>query len=322
MAKKKIKAEENQVVAMPAPGKPQELSLANIQESKTNPRKTFKDIEDLAENLKKVGLLQPVTVRPVKGEKYELVCGARRFRAAKLAGLKEISTIVRELSDDQVMEIQLIENNQRKDINPQEESDGFAQMLKRGFTADQVAAKLGRDIRYVRMRLQLQHLIDVFRNLVLADRLPLSHAFEIARLTADDQKEIAKSYNWKDSAKAKHWCCPRLSSLQDHISQDFLLDLKAAAFDKTDGSLVPTAPACTTCPRRSGADASLFADIASKDTCFDRQCFNAKQLAHVGRKRKELKAAGTFVEVCSGYFYGKPIIAWMCSTLVRVMIIL
>ncbi|HEV3026997.1 MAG TPA: ParB/RepB/Spo0J family partition protein, partial [Planctomycetota bacterium] len=167
------------------------LALDLIKESKTNPRKTFdpKQLEDLTASVKEKGVIVPVLVRPV-GADFEVVAGARRFRAAKKAGLLEIPAIIRELSDDQALEAQVIENLQRADVHPLEEADGYKALLARKrHTVESLAEQVGKSVSYIWQRLKLTELTGSAQQAFLSDQITAGHAILIARLTEADQKE-------------------------------------------------------------------------------------------------------------------------------------
>jgi ParB family chromosome partitioning protein len=132
-----------------------ELDINLLRESSTNPRKRFdeKKLAELAGSIKSKGVLQPLVVRPVNSH-FEVVAGARRFRASKIAGLATVPARVRDLTDAEVLEVQLIENLQREEVHPLEESGGFARLLKQpNYTAEVLAKKIGHDAAYVYKRL-------------------------------------------------------------------------------------------------------------------------------------------------------------------------
>lgn len=106
------------------------LPLSMLDESSTNPRRTFEPAKlvELAHSLAVHGLIQPITVRP-KGDRFEVVAGARRFRAAQIAELADVPARILELSDEQTLEIQIIENSQRQDVHPYEEAAGYQRLL-------------------------------------------------------------------------------------------------------------------------------------------------------------------------------------------------
>ena len=106
------------------------LPLSMLDESATNPRRTFEPTKlvELAHSLTMHGLIQPITVRP-KGDRFEVVAGARRFRAAQIAELADVPTRILELSDEETLEVQIIENSQRQDVHPYEEAAGYQRLL-------------------------------------------------------------------------------------------------------------------------------------------------------------------------------------------------
>ena len=108
------------------------LSISEIVRNPNQPRKTFDEdkLAELADSIRQNGVLQPILVRR-KGQKYEIVAGERRYQASKLAGLKEIPAVVREIDDDKVFQLALIENLQRSDLSPIEEAKGYKQLLTR-----------------------------------------------------------------------------------------------------------------------------------------------------------------------------------------------
>ena len=281
------------------------LKLAHIRASATNPRKTFTGIEELAASIRNTGLHQPVVVRPADAEpgatavlgiaSYELVFGERRMRAAKLAGLLEIPAIVRTMTDAQVREAQLIENNQRQDVNPMEEAIAFQNAIEAcGYSMATIAAKIGRDARYVQQRLALLRLIPELQELAHAGKLPLLHGAYIARYGVNAQKELLKQWDWKDH-KSEDWHAPKFGSgeyvgWRNHLS-DCEREMKAAPFDLADAELLPGVGACTSCQNRSANNPGLFDDDApAGDRCMNGPCFERKIAALLKRTEREIKA--------------------------------
>jgi len=162
------------------------LPLTQLQPSPLNPRKRFEEIEALAGNIKAVGVLHPLLARPV-GDHYEIVAGERRYQAATRAGLTAVPVTVRHLSDAQALEIMVIENNQRKDVNALEEADGFSRLLQAGYQIDRLATRIGRSKKYVYDRVKLLALVPEAQQLVLDGRITASHAILLARLTPEHQ---------------------------------------------------------------------------------------------------------------------------------------
>jgi ParB family transcriptional regulator, chromosome partitioning protein len=142
----------------------QYLAIDTIHESTTNPRRTFDEIklQELAESIKHHGLIQPVTVRP-NSEGFELIAGARRYRAAQLAELFSIPARIVEIDDAQALEWQLVENAQRADIHPYEEAQGFQRLLDLpGYDVATLVAKSGKSASHIYARLSLLQLIPAW----------------------------------------------------------------------------------------------------------------------------------------------------------------
>jgi ParB/RepB/Spo0J family partition protein len=171
------------------------LPLGEIVESKLNPRRDFakEPLDELAESIRKVGVLQPVLVRPLakngKAAKYELVAGHRRLRAAEAAGLAEIPVTVRELTDEQVLAAMVIENLHRADLHPLEEAEGYRKLHKDfKHSVEDLAAKVGKSVAYVYARLKLCELTKEAKKAFLEDRITAGHAILLARLKPEDQE--------------------------------------------------------------------------------------------------------------------------------------
>ncbi|MBR5991369.1 MAG: ParB/RepB/Spo0J family partition protein, partial [Clostridia bacterium] len=137
------------------------LKLNEIEPNKEQPRKTFdeKALQELANSIERNGILQPILVRPMADGSYQLVAGERRWRAARMAGLSEIPVVIKELSDEQAMEISLIENLQREDLNPIEEAEGLQLLIERyNLTQEEAAARVGRSRPAIANSLRLLNL--------------------------------------------------------------------------------------------------------------------------------------------------------------------
>ncbi len=168
------------------------VPLERLEESPTNPRKHFNEerLKELAASIQKEGILQPIVVRAIAGagpERYEVVLGSCRLRAARIAELDTIPAILREMNDDQVIDIQLIENVQRQDLHPMEEAAGYHLLSKRGYDVGQIAHRVGRSRDYVYDRLRLMKLTKAAQTAFLEGLIPLGHAIMLARLSQDDQ---------------------------------------------------------------------------------------------------------------------------------------
>lgn len=167
-------------------GEIQQLEVQYIIPNRYQPRKEFadSDLAELAESIKRNGLLQPVLVRRKGDGFFELIAGERRLRAAKLAGLKSIPAIVRNSSDEQAMELSLVENLQRKDLNPMEAARAYHRLLHEfGFTQDTVAQRIGKDRSSIANISRLLNLPNEIQKLVESGQISTGHAKVILGLT-------------------------------------------------------------------------------------------------------------------------------------------
>ncbi|MCI0626723.1 MAG: ParB/RepB/Spo0J family partition protein, partial [Acidobacteria bacterium] len=217
----------------------QDVPLDRIRESQSNPRRTFDDTRlcELAENIKVHGVLQPVLVRPSPGGAegtYELVAGARRFRGSKLAGKETIPATVRQLSDAECREIQLIENLQRADIHELDEALGYRALRDLNpelYTVETIAAKIGKTPKYVYGRVKLVDLIPTVQTAFYEGKLTVAHALEIARLQPGDQERaLAECFPGHRSVKAilkdRKAEAASVRELREWIEREIHLDLK------------------------------------------------------------------------------------------------
>ena len=174
---------------------PSEVDLDSIVPGPMQPRTYFDEasLESLAESIRSHGIVQPLLVRRRDGG-YELVAGERRWRAAKLAGLTRVPVIVKEVPDESLLEIALIENIQREDLNPIEEAQAYKKLIETvGLTQEALASRVGRDRSYITNYLRLLRLPDDLQQLVKDGRLSTGHARTILALThPDQQRRIAR----------------------------------------------------------------------------------------------------------------------------------
>jgi ParB/RepB/Spo0J family partition protein len=276
------------------------LPIALILRSPTNPRKRFPEAEhlELTASIAKHDVLQPVLVRPWPGraageEAYELVAGERRHRAAEAAGKADIPALVRDLSDDEVLHIQIIENLQRKDVHPLEEADGFKLLQDRGHTIEQISEEVSQSRTYVTQRLKLASLIEPCRQLFFDGKLTSSTALLIARLPAELQQKAADEITDEDRFG---WGEPMsVREASEHIQETYMLRLDHAPFKTDDAELVPSAGACGPCPKRTGNQTELFGDVQSAETCTDPSCFQQKRAAAAAQKVAAAEASGRTV---------------------------
>jgi ParB/RepB/Spo0J family partition protein len=268
-------------------------STTHIQELR-RARFDKKLMQDLADSIKQVGVLQPIVVRPAGlADKYELVAGERRWLAAKLAGLTEIRASVCILTADQVLEIQLIENLQREGLHELEEAEGYEELMKlKKINAEAVADMIGKSRSYVYARTKLLALCPEARKSFYAGELDASTALLIARIPPHELQRKAM----KDLAQQREWGeVTNFRDVKEWIRDNYMLKLKEAPFDRADVKLVPAAGSCAACPKRSGNQPDLMADMKDADVCTDPKCFDDKRQAYYAGARKALEAKGAKV---------------------------
>lgn len=296
-----------------------QIPLNLVIPSPMNPRKTFDEgeLKELADNIEKQGLLQPITVRPVRHpnneygdrpDKYEIVCGERRFRAMSLLfdrwnvldlvapegysynRFTKIPAIVREMSDEEAFDAMITENLQRKDVDPIEEAFAFGQLVKTGKTIEEIAARFGKSIRFVQDRIKLNSLIPEFMIAVKDGKMAITAAMIICKLDEDMQKRFLTSYKYQGYTKftALVFC------------QNVFRDLERVPWsNKYTGGCGIT---CEQCEFNTSNHGCLFWEMKStgKGRCSNQERFIGKSIAYVLDKikkhKKELVAAGQPLE--------------------------
>lgn len=165
------------------------VKLSKVEPNREQPRKNFDEdsLQELAESLKQFGMLQPILVQN-SGDYYEIIAGERRWRAAKIAGLKEVPVIVRELTDQEIVEISLIENIQREDLNPIEEAQAYKRLLTEfHLKQDEVAERVSKSRTAVTNSMRLLKLCDEVQKMVVDDMISTGHAR--ALISIEDPEE-------------------------------------------------------------------------------------------------------------------------------------
>ena len=165
------------------------LKISQIEPNRSQPRRSFDDdaLQELAQSISEHGVLQPILVRPQIYGGYQIVAGERRYRASRLAGLKEIPAIIRELSDSETMQIALIENLQRRDLNVLEEAKGYKTLIDEyGFSQEDVARTVGKSRSAVANTLRLLGLPDEVKDMVENEKLSAGHARALLGLEYDE----------------------------------------------------------------------------------------------------------------------------------------
>lgn len=265
-----------------------------IHESPTNPRTHFNEekLAELAESILRFGVLQPILLRPRAAGGYELVAGHRRFRAARSIPLETIPAIIQELSDKEVLEIQIVENLQRADLQPLEEAEGYSKLIREhGYDADSLGIKIGKSRSYVYGRMKLADLCREAKDRVWSGALTHSVALLLARIPDEKvQRAAVKELDrYGDAGEPVSFRRAR-----EVIEREFLCRLAEAKWKLDDPTLIAAAGPCTTCPFRLGNQPDFHgADDAKRaDVCTNPTCFRSKGDAHWARVQDDAKARG------------------------------
>lgn len=295
------------------------LKLESVTPSQMNPRKTFdqEELQELADNIEKQGLLQPITVRLIKDTEkfrvkdgvagfhpeYEIICGERRYRAMKLLSdrwkemdivapkgatydrFNTISAIVREMNDEDAFDAMITENLQRKDVDPIEEAFAFGQLIERGKTIDEVAARFGKSRRFVLDRVKLNSLIPELLLAVKEDRMSISAAMIICKLDEAQQTEYFKTYqNYSEYS----------AITANNYLRDLFMNLAQTPWYQNRGKKFAggCGRPCTECVNNTNNHGCLFWEMKSNGDgrCTDREMYEKKSVAwvlHVIEKDKD-----------------------------------
>jgi len=258
------------------------IPIEDIRESQLNPRKSFNEesLIELSESILKQGLLQPITLRKKSKLKvYEVVCGARRYRASKIAGLDTIPSIVREMTDEEAFDAMITENLQRRDVAPMDEARAFNELHKRGVSFEELAARFGKSIGFIRLRIKLNDLVPELVELLDNKTLQISHAQELCKLDAENQSLICKERHANESTYYL-WTDKKVSEVRNYISNQFK-NLEYAKFDKAE---------CESCQYRCGSS-SLFQEY-DENRCTNISCFTSKSIDGYVNQAIEASALG------------------------------
>jgi ParB family chromosome partitioning protein len=251
------------------------LQLSQLQAGKYQPRKNMVDVslQELSESIKEQGIMQPLLVRSIASGKYEIIAGERRFRAASMAGLKEVPVLIREANDQAAAAMALIENMQREDLNALEEANGLARLIEEfGYTHDKAAQAVGKSRSAVSNLLRLMQLAKPVQQMLAKGDIDMGHARALLPLEAAAQVSLAQKIviqklsvrqaeqmatklvlnktQFGGSKKAKIKADPDLRQLQEKLSDQLNLaveikqkrrggeiSIKFSQFDELDGFL-------------------------------------------------------------------------------------
>ena len=265
------------------------VALANVQPSNYNPRKNFDEasLAELSESIRQQGVLQPIGVRPIEDNRFEIIFGERRYRAALMAGLEEIPAIVMEISDETAEEMAVTENLQRKDVTPIEEANAYQKLIDSGrHDVQSLAVQFGKNENYIRTRLKFVSLIPEIAQLLEQDEITISVATEICRYVEDIQREVYNKH-LKEGIQYNSWRGMKASDVARNIECQYTTDLDRYAFDKT---------LCLSCPHNTN-NMMLFCE-GGCGNCANRTCLAEMNASYLTEKAVRLMEERPDLSLC------------------------
>ena len=271
-----------------------DLDIATVHPSRDNHRKTFNDtsLQELAESIREVGVLQAIAVRPRTESGYEIIYGERRYRASLLAGAKTIkATIYNNITDDEAEDMSLSENLQREEVRPTEEAKAFKRLLEKGrYDIYSLAGRFGRSEKYIYTRLKLNELYAPVGELLDNETITISVAEEISTYEPNIQKDVYEKH--LKEGNGEDWTGYTLHLFKRYFEKYYTTDLEQYKFDKTE---------CKACVHNA-ANYNLFAEHNGCGHCTNRKCLEAKNAAHVAKETEKLLKSDPKLVVARPYY--------------------
>ncbi len=272
------------------------ISISSIIPDPNQPRKFFDQaqMDELTGSVLSKGVLQPILVRPSGKGKFMIVCGERRFKAAQSVNATHqdrntIPAVIRELSDDEALELQIIENLQRKDVHPMEEAVAFKSLTDHGHDLKEVAARIGKSEFYARQRMKLNSLVKDWQDIFYQNRITNALAMALAMFDDKIQKQILKQEGNSGKIEIRNW---KLNQYRGR--------LKTAPFDKADPTLNKSMGGCGNCKFNTGA-AALFPESVNDPVCMHIECFKSKSDNHFIREFDRAQEDPSMIFVVDDY---------------------
>ena len=271
-----------------------DLDITTVFPSAENHRKTFNDtsLQELADSIREVGVLQAIAVRPRTAGDYEIIYGERRYRASLLAGAKTIkATIYNNVTDNEAEDMSLSENLQREQVRPTEEAKAFKRLLEKGrYDMYSLVSRFGRSEKYIYTRLKLNELYAPIGELLDNETITVSVAEEISTYEPNIQKDVYEKHLKEDSGD--NWTGYTLNLFRKHFEKCYTTDLEQYKFDKTE---------CKACVHNA-ANYNLFAEHNGCGHCTNRKCLEAKNAAHVAKETEKLLKSDPKLVIARPYY--------------------
>ncbi len=271
-----------------------DLDITTVYPSADNHRKTFNDtsLQELADSIREVGVLQAIAVRPRTAGNYEIIYGERRYRASLLAGAKTIkATIYNNVTDDEAEDMSLSENLQREQVRPTEEAKAFKRLLEKGrYDMYSLVSRFGRSEKYIYTRLKLNELYAPIGELLDNETITVSVAEEISTYEPNIQKDVYEKHLKEDSGD--NWTGYTLNLFRKHFEKCYTTDLEQYKFDKTE---------CKACVHNA-ANYNLFAEHNGCGHCTNRKCLETKNAAFVAKETEKLLKSDPKLVIARPYY--------------------
>ena len=273
-----------------------DLDITTVQPSADNHRKTFNDtsLQELAESIREVGVLQAIAVRPHTAGGYEIIYGERRYRASLLAGAKTIkATIYNNITDDEAEDMSLSENLQREEVRPTEEARAFKRLLEKGrYDMYSLVSRFGRSEKYIYTRLKLNELYQPIGELLDNETITISVAEEISTYEPNIQKDVYEKHLKENSRD--NWAGYTLKLFKKYFEEYYTTDLEQYKFDKAE---------CKACVHNA-ANYNLFAEHNGCGHCTNRKCLDTKNAAFVAKETEKLLKSDPKLVIARPYYGG------------------
>lgn len=273
-----------------------DLDITTVHPSADNHRKTFNDasLQELAESIREVGVLQAIAVRPHTAGGYEIIYGERRYRASLLAGAKTIkATIYNNITDDEAEDMSLSENLQREEVRPTEEAKAFKRLLEKGrYDMYSLVSRFGRSEKYIYTRLKLNELYQPIGELLDNETITISVAEEISTYEPNIQKDVYEKH--LKEASRDSWAGYTLKLFKKYFEEYYTTDLEQYKFDKTE---------CKACVHNA-ANYNLFAEHNGCGHCTNRKCLDTQNAAFVAKETEKLLKSDPKLVIARPYYGG------------------
>ena len=273
-----------------------DLDITTVHPSADNHRKTFNNasLQELAESIREVGILQAIAVRPHTAGGYEIIYGERRYRASLLAGAKTIkATIYNNITDDEAEDMSLSENLQREEVRPTEEAKAFKRLLEKGrYDMYSLVSRFGRSEKYIYTRLKLNELYQPIGELLDNETITISVAEEISTYEPNIQKDVYEKHLKENSRD--NWAGYTLKLFKKYFEEYYTTDLEQYKFDKTE---------CKACVHNA-ANYNLFAEHNGCGHCTNRKCLDTKNAAFVAKETEKLLKSDPKLVIARPYYGG------------------